>query len=232
MPECPACGDTCKPTDRCCGRLFTPAALPAGASRTGLASNPPPPAAGPESNIIPVNRLLLLTIASYGAYLFYWFYLTWKQYREHTGDTDYLVWHALTLCVPIYGWFRLYAHAKVCRHLAVAAGQPDTVIPVLPVLLFIFSGVALSGGDFLFTDQAPAPLGQALAGLFLHLAGMTLIAFLLCHLQRPLNGYWKRIQPLELPARKGLRTGEIVFLIIGGLFWLNTVLSLLRAAAG
>ena len=35
-------------------------------------------------------------------YLFYWFYLTWRQYRDHTGDTAYPVWHALTLAAD-YG---------------------------------------------------------------------------------------------------------------------------------
>lgn len=68
-------------------------------------------ASGPENNIIPMERLLLLTFGSYGAYLFYRFYLTWRQYREHTGDAAYPVWQALTLSVPIYGWFRIYAHA-------------------------------------------------------------------------------------------------------------------------
>lgn len=178
-----------------------------------------------------MERLLPLTFGSYGAYLSYWFYLTWRQYRDHTGDAAYPVWHALTLAVPIYGWFRIYAHAKICRHLAAVAGRPDTIIPVLPVLLFLFSGGLLSVGDFLVTSSEPATLSQALTGLFLHLDGMVLIAFLLSHLQRPLNGYWEKAEPPSLPARKGLRAGEIVFLIIGGLFWRGAAVSLVGAIA-
>lgn len=106
------------------------------------AAAPPPPAtavaSGPESNIIPMKSLLLLTFDSYSAYLFYWFYRPWRQYRDHTGDIAYPVWHALTWAAPTYGWFRIYAHAKACRPLVAVAGRPDTIIPVLPVLLFIF----------------------------------------------------------------------------------------------
>ena len=60
---------------------------------------------------------------------------------------------------------------------------------------------------------------------------MALIALLLSHLQRPLNDYWEQIEPADAPARKGLRAGGIVFLIIGSLFWLGTAVSLVGAIA-
>jgi len=64
------------------------------------------------------QRILFMTIASYGLYLFYWYYVTWyyvtwKQYRDSTGANAYPVWHALTLLVPIYGLFRTHAHMRV-----------------------------------------------------------------------------------------------------------------------
>lgn len=186
----------------------------------------------PESKVIPVSRLLLLTFSSYGAYLFYWFYFTWKQYWDHTGNEAYPVWHALALGVPIYNLFRIYAHAKACRYLAATAYLPDTVIPILPVLLFLFSGAALNAGDFLLGDSETASLGQALASLLLRLTAMTSAAFMLSHLQRPLNRYWQRTEQPRQPLRKSLRAGEAIFLIVGLLFWLATILAIGGAIAG
>lgn len=51
---------------------------------------------------ISMRRILFMTIASYGLYLVYWFYVTWKQYKDNTGERAYPVWHALTLLIPIY----------------------------------------------------------------------------------------------------------------------------------
>ena len=45
------------------------------------------------------NRVLLMTIISFGLYLFYWFYLTWKQYRDHTREEAFPFWHTLTLLI-------------------------------------------------------------------------------------------------------------------------------------
>ena len=73
-------------------------------------------------NYLPPTRILLMAVLSYGLYLFYWFYLTWKQYRDHTGREAFPVWHALTLVVPIYGLFRTHAHVRSFKELMVNSG--------------------------------------------------------------------------------------------------------------
>ena len=60
-----------------------------------------------------VGRVALLTVMSSGLYLFYWFYLTWKQLQTESSETHYPVWHALTLMVPIYGLFRMHRHVSL-----------------------------------------------------------------------------------------------------------------------
>ena len=40
------------------------------------------------------KRVVVMSILSFGIYLWYWFYMTWKQYRDHTGERAYPVWHA------------------------------------------------------------------------------------------------------------------------------------------
>ena len=52
-------------------------------------------------NYLSQNRILVMAVLSFGLYLLYWFYLTWKQYRDQTSQEAFPVWHALSLLVPI-----------------------------------------------------------------------------------------------------------------------------------
>ena len=47
-----------------------------------------PPAPGYACRIS-LPRIVSLTVLSYGLYALYWTYVTWKQYRDHTGATAY-----------------------------------------------------------------------------------------------------------------------------------------------
>ena len=80
-----------------------------------------------------------MLVLTYGLYLFYWFYLTWKQYRDHTGEEVFPVWHALTQFVPIYRWFRFYAHVRVYKDLMINAGVPSSLSPFWAVVVMIIS---------------------------------------------------------------------------------------------
>jgi hypothetical protein len=55
--------------------------------------------------LISPARVVLVSALSYGLYLVYWFYLTWKHYRDHTGREAYPVWHALSLSGTRMGFF-------------------------------------------------------------------------------------------------------------------------------
>ncbi len=82
-----------------------------------------------------------MAVLSYGVYLFYWYYLTWKQYRDHTGQEAFPVWHALTLFVPIYGWFRFHAHVRTYKELMLRDGAPNSLNPGWAVVIFIVSSL-------------------------------------------------------------------------------------------
>ena len=86
--------------------------------------------ATPElATIISTERIVLLSILTYGLYLLYWFYLTWKHYRDHTKKEAYPVWHALTLFVPVYGLFRTHGHVRSFKELGLGSGVRTSLSP-------------------------------------------------------------------------------------------------------
>ena len=234
MPECLRCGHQAEMADRYCphcGSSLQPE-LPAGAAPHDYAgghySSQQPPAAAaaaalPESKIIPIPRIALLTIATYGFYLFYWFYLTWRQYRDHTGDQAYPVCHALTLLIPIYAWFRIYGHGKAIQRLTTAAGLPDNVIPMLPVLLFLFANGIINVINILLEADWPLPPGPLFAAWFMALAYTALSFCMIWHLQKNLNLYWQAIEPPGLKPSNRVAVMEILLIIPGALGWFGLI---------
>ena len=84
---------------------------------------------------ISMRRILFMTVASYGIYLFYWFYVTWKQYRDNTGERVYPIWHVLSLFVPIYDLFRVYAHMRAIKNLMTGNGLETTISPGIATIV-------------------------------------------------------------------------------------------------
>lgn len=136
--------------------------------------------------------------------------------------------------MPSYSWFRIYAHGKTVRQLARNAGRPDQIIPILPVLLFIFAHAAYGAGDFLpgSSETDYATLGQALSSLLLILIAIGLTAFLVSHIQGSLNRYWQHREPPGRRPRRGLKPGAGGGLALGLLLWLDMILTIGGAIAG
>ena len=171
-----------------------------------------------------MNRVLFMTIISYGLYLFYWFYLTWKQYRDHTREEAFPVWHTLTLMVPIYGLFRTHAHTRVFKDLMTRQGLMTTIAPgwavaaVLASSALDWNSTVLSFGEL---TQATA-MTIALLGIL----SIAIVAWLIMHIQGNLNDYWRHVSSGQLfDARIGV--GEVIFAVIGILIWLDTLVTLL-----
>ena len=83
------------------------------------------------------RRVILMSFLSWGLYLVYWSYLTWQQYRDHTKSEAYPVWHALSLAVPIYGYFRMHAHVRSFKELMTSAGLTNTLAPGTAVFALV-----------------------------------------------------------------------------------------------
>ena len=169
------------------------------------------------------TRILVMVVLSYGLYLFYWLYLTWKQYRDHTGQEAFPVWHALTQFVPIYGWFRFHAHIRTYKELMSNSGVPSSLSTGWAVVIFIISSLLgwVAGPGWGDISQS-----EAVVTAILGVVSVALLAGLLLQVQENLNRYWGGLPQVSsgetslTNARIGV--GEIILLVLGLLVWCIT----------
>ena len=199
-----------------------------GGPRPGNAAGAPyaAPRAGAELYYyISPNRIVLMTFLTAGLYLFYWMYLTWRQYRDHTGEVAYPVWHALALAVPIYQFFRLHAHIRVYQELMQAWDVPNTLHPMRAVGIFLSTKLLFLAGLQLTFSSSLTPTQQAL--LFgINLAQVALIAWLMAGAQGNLNRYWQRRLGERL-GRAGVSSVEVILALVGVVQWGLMLMTLL-----
>lgn len=178
---------------------------------------------------ISITRVILLTIASYGIYPIYWLYRTWKQYRDHTGDETYPVWHALTQLVPIYQFFRLHAHGRTIKELMEARGIPCSLRLWMLVALWVVYEVSqqIAYGDWFERIERVAGTGDEpdllslLWSEVIGWGGTTAALIAICLMQLDLNHYWAETDSrLARSARFG--KGEILCVLIGAGLWVGT----------
>ena len=128
MPYCPQCSTKVKVADAFC--------LTCGVTIGGGGGRP----LGPKLPFrISLAHVVSMTLLSYGLYMFYWFYLTWKQYRDHSHVKVFPTWHALSIMVPIYGWFRVKLHMRQFKELMINAGLPTSINERLAMALVAIS---------------------------------------------------------------------------------------------
>jgi len=136
MPSCPYCAHQVESNHIFCGGCGK--ALPA------------------ESTADPEEALM--TFLSDGLYLFYWFYITWQQYRDHTGNQVFPMWHTLSLMIPIYGLFRTHSHMRSFKELMQDAGVFCSIAVGWAVVLVLIStaldnaSLRVNGGFFNFGE--------------------------------------------------------------------------------
>lgn len=169
--------------------------------------------------ILSPARVVVVGILSYGFYFFYWSYLTWKHYRDHTKTENYPVWHALALFVPVYCLFRMHAHIRSFKELMTNAGLASGPSPNLGVGLFMISNV-LGGISLLFTMGGEPTRGAALV---LNVLSTVSIIWLPLYVQNNLNRYWKNLKNARATnARLGV--GEVITCLFGILIWIGTLM--------
>ena len=169
------------------------------------------------------KRVVVMSILSFGIYLWYWFYLTWGQYRDHTGERAYPVWHALALNVPIYGLFRTHAHMRSFNELMVRLGAlatisvGRTVVAVAVVSLLVVVSSALKLGEI--------TSGTAGVLILMYVTGVAIIAALLTQAQDNLNRYWDSV-PNATADYVRIGAGEWILVVLGAFGWADALLTL------
>lgn len=198
---CSNCGHRIEATVNFCGRC-------------GVATTKPLPC------LMSVTRVAIMSVLSGGLYFYWWLYITWKHYRDHTGEEAYPVWHALTLLVPIYGLFRVHAHTRTFRELMMVRQLTSTISPVTAVVVALIAGVFGSVG---MADVWSGEISESLA-IFMLVGGVistALIAWLLVSVQANINMYWRVVSPNASSCRLGV--GEVLLTILGIAFWGDTI---------
>ncbi|MCH7706633.1 MAG: zinc ribbon domain-containing protein [Chloroflexi bacterium] len=170
------------------------------------------------------KRIMVMSVLSWSLYLFYWMYISWKHYRDHTGEQVYPVWHALAVGLPIYGFFRAHAHARSFKELMTNAGVENTINPgsvVAGVIVFTILGATentISAGEI--TRLVATGL------LLMDILTVVIVVWILLHLQENINRYWYAVSNgVVQDARVG--AGEVILAIVGGFLWLDTFATLL-----
>ena len=163
---------------------------------------------------IGLGRVILVTILSAGLYLFYWFYLTWKQLAGETRGDHRPVWHALTLFVPVYSLFRMHRHVRIIEELLAGKSLPTSLSAGTAVVLLIVANV-LSWTQLGISNWA--------GGVVISVLGTIITTALITLTQEGLNKYWESVKGSDLTdARIGV--GEVVFVVLGLVAWVGVFL--------
>ena len=177
----------------------------------------------PLPYLMSVHRVVTMSLLSGGIYLLWWAYITWKHYRDHTGEEAYPVWHALTLLVPIYDLFRIHAHTRTFKELMMARQLTNSIRPGIAVVIILFVDcLGIIGRINVWSGEiGEISEGLAVYRLVAAIISTALIAWLLVSVQDDINKYWRSVSPNALSSRLGI--GEVLLTILGIVFWADTI---------
>jgi predicted nucleic acid-binding Zn-ribbon protein len=151
-------------------------------------------------------RLLVFPVVSAGLYIFYWFYVTWRHLKPVTREDHYPIWHALTLLVPFYSYFRMHRHLEVIQEV-----NPASLSPLAGVFLLLVASILSWVGAATTDPSAALPL------LFIS-TGLTTLLIMVA--QNGLNAGW--LQRFSGSSNAPIHPVEVVLALVGVLFWLGT----------
>ena len=173
--------------------------------------------------LIQVPRVVILTLLSGGLYIFWWFYITWKHYRDHTGEKAYPVWHALATIVPFYNLFRVHAHIRTYSELMDKHHLPNSLNPFKAAVVFGISTFLANIGlrQAIFGEVSQNSAIVILGGL---IVSMMLVLWLLASVQSNLNKYWQSVLFEKSPSYARIGIGEVLVTLAGIYNWYDFIM--------
>lgn len=223
MKTCPECNATYEITANFCGYCKTSLViLPSGMLAI---SNQ----ASIDGYYISPRKLVLMTLISSGLYLYYWFYITWKQYKKQSGATIYPLWHSLSLVVPILNLFKFHSHVKTYKELTSGTFNPKPIRLGIILFAFIIYKHLLDAWLMIMLILNPSESSLSSTTMIVN-SGVEVIALIVLTvalnlIQQHLNNYWDNI--FRLPTSKQeiaqikIGLAETILTVLGLLEWLH-----------
>lgn len=225
MPFCWHCGKRTDDKDITCAACGKQQPVVQQTEPAQGQENKPPTAAaqaraGEMPVVIPVGRVVIMGVLGSGIYMIFWMYLTWKHYRDHTGEKAYPVWHALSILVPIYGLFRAHAHIKAYKALMDNNNIPNSLSPMLMVLVLVIINIlATVVLPLTFNPETLRPLDElskdaSLTVFILTAIQIAITTAILASVQADINKYWESLKKATV-SRARFSTLDIVIAVFG-----------------
>lgn len=166
--------------------------------------------------IVPPWVVFALGIASFGTYVYLWFFLTWRQMRQELGTSAlHPVLHGLGLFLPLVGVFRVYRHFTGLRGLALRRAVKPRLAPEVALLIWLLAPMPID--TFLTIDSVTAFLRNgtwwewSIPG-FLQFAGLAVVSGMVAVGQYDLNRTWRTG---DRPAERHLPVAELLVIALG-----------------
>jgi hypothetical protein len=161
-------------------------------------------------------QLILLSLLSFGLYEVYWFFRTWRQLKDTKNLDISPGWRTLGLLVPVLNIVLAYKLFRDIKNYAQDLGCNTYSSPGWIVFGYSISNAA-SLKILMKADNLADP-GHRLIIFMVSEIFSLLAILLLVKIQNTLNAYWAGVQS-GLIIRPKLTKGEILLLVLGGLFW-------------
>jgi magnesium-transporting ATPase (P-type) len=187
------------------------------------------------SNSQSVPHLVLLSIATFGFYVFYWFHRNWRLLNRHGYTRAHAGWRTVVFLLPIVNIIVVYDLFKTIHDVAKGKGIPTFSTPGwLTFASVILGGLSIVAGFVpvvlaITASRAPA-IHTALSALPLPswgilgaFVGVLPSVVIPAAAQGTLNALWRGEQA-SLPERRTLSTVEGAVIAIGGILWLSSLL--------
>jgi hypothetical protein len=222
VKECPFCGGELLTKALKCRhcRAWMPETMAAAASSPGGAEQAIDEesaapgmreSAAEDSKGQPLRHLILLSMATFGLYLFYWSWRSWRDIRDETGAEVSPALRTAALLLPFVSIYVLYSLLRSIRELAQARGVTSGYSPGLLTAAFHLIVFATN------------------VSLLWFLAFAVVIPLLPA--QQTLNKYWEAVQP-ELRIREHFTPAEIALAAAGTLMVAQLLVTLSRLQGG
>jgi hypothetical protein len=161
----------------------------------------------------PLWTVFLLTAGTLSIYFFVHLGLMWAEMKRARADPSMNpVGHAFAQFVPVYGWFRFYAHVRTLNEMLESSGSSQRVAPGWATAVYIgISAFAVFAGSEATPDWLILP-AYAAYGAFA------------AWRQQALNSYYDQVSQGTIPER--VHGFEWVVVVLGGLFLVLVVIGL------